>query len=65
MTSAVKQLLNSFEALPECDKQEAAAEVLRRSLRAGYPPLCEEALTAAAEELFLDLDAAEAVDAQP
>lgn len=65
MTASVQQLLNSFEALTDAEKQEAVAEVLRRSLQLGYPPLPEGALVAAAEELFLDLDVREAADAQP
>lgn len=65
MTTAVRQLLDSFEALSEAEKQEAIAEVLRRSTQLVPGDLPEEALVAAAEELFLELDAREAADAQP
>ena len=64
MTKAVQQLIESFEALTEVERQEALAEVLRRSPRLEYTTLPEEGLIAAAEELFLDLDAREAADAQ-
>ena len=65
MTTAVRQLLDSFEALSDAEKQEAIAEVLRRSAQLAPGDLPEEALVAAAEELFLELDAREATDAQP
>ena len=65
MTTAVRQLLQSFDALSEAEKQEAVAEVLRRAARAVPPDLPEDALVAAAEELFLDLDSREDADAQP
>jgi hypothetical protein len=64
MTAGVQQLLRSFDALSEAEKQEAAAEVLRRTLPAGSDDLPEESLTMAAEALFLELDAREAADAQ-
>jgi hypothetical protein len=58
-------LLNSFDTLTDTEKQEAVAGVLRRALALMPAELPEEALVAAAEELFLDLDAREAGDAQP
>ncbi|HVS36433.1 MAG TPA: hypothetical protein VMS17_12780 [Gemmataceae bacterium] len=64
MTAAVQQLLNAFDALSEDEKREAAAEVLRRTLPTAAGDLPEEALVAAAETLFLELDAREAADAQ-
>jgi len=65
MTAVVKQLLTSFDALSEAEKQEAAVEVLRRVLQSTPGELPEESLIAAAEELFLELDAREAADAHP
>lgn len=64
MTAAVQRLLNSFDALSEADKQEAAVQVIRRVSRATPAVLPDEALVAAAEELFLDLDAREQTDAE-
>jgi hypothetical protein len=65
VTTAVQQLLNAFDALTDAEKHQAAAEVLRRALELAPAELPEEALVAAAEELFLDLDVREAADAQP
>ena len=65
MTRAVQQLLESFESLTEAEKQEATAEVLRRSLQSNYAALSDEAFIEMTEQLFLDLDAREAADAQP
>lgn len=65
MPSVVEQLLTSFDALSEAEKQEAATQVLRRVLQSAPGELPEEALISAAEELFLDLDAREAADAHP
>ena len=62
MTGAVQELLNSFDALTDGEKREAAVEVLRRltqSVPADFP---EEALVEAADELFLDLDRREAAN---
>ncbi|MCX7011191.1 MAG: hypothetical protein NTW86_01255 [Candidatus Sumerlaeota bacterium] len=64
MTTAVRQLLDWFGALSEDEKQEAAMEVLRLAFASTPEELPEEALVAAAEELFLELDAREAADAQ-
>ena len=65
MTAAVHQLIQSFEALSDAEKHEAMAEVLRRGLALDQGPLSDEELVVAAEELFLELDAREAADAQP
>jgi hypothetical protein len=59
MTIAVQQLLTSFDALSEAEKQKAAAEVLRRVLRSVPGQFPEESFVAAAEELSLELDARE------
>ena len=56
MTANVRQLLNSFEQLPETDKREAFAEIVRRSLQIDFPPLEDAAFVECAEELFLRLD---------
>jgi hypothetical protein len=55
-------LLQSFDALSEAEKHEAATEVLRRALPIVSADVPEEALVATAEELFLELDAREAAD---
>jgi hypothetical protein len=65
MTTAVKQLLQSYEALSDSEKQEAAAALLRRVLHDIPADLSEESLVAAADELFRELDDREATDGQP
>jgi hypothetical protein len=62
--SAVQQLLESFDALPEADKHLAAVEILRRVLPSAVGDVPESALVEAAEELFRSLDAEEAAHAQ-
>ncbi len=64
MPTAVQQLLESFDALPEGDKHRAAVEILRRVLPASPGDLPESALVEAADELFRALDAEEAAHAQ-
>jgi hypothetical protein len=64
VTTAVQQLLASFDALPQADKHRAAAEILRRMSPAGEGDLSEAALVEAADELFRALDAEEARNAQ-
>ena len=65
MTTAVKELLDSFDALSDAEKHEAAAHLLQRALQLPAGDIPEPALVSAAEELFLKLDAREAQDAQP
>jgi hypothetical protein len=64
MTSAVQQFLASFDALTAVEKQHAVVEVLRRIDQLSPSDFPEEAFVAAAEELFLDLDAREAGNGQ-
>jgi hypothetical protein len=60
MTTALQQLLESFDALPEVDKHQAAVEILRRVSAPVEGNLPEVALVEAADELFRALDAEEA-----
>ena len=59
MTTQVRTLLDSFDLLPDPDKQELAAEIIRRSLTFSLPPLTDEQLVGAAEEIFQGLDRGE------
>ncbi len=63
MTESVNELLNAFDALSKAERHVAAAEVLRRVLQDESGDVPEDALTAAAEELFLELDEREQEDA--
>ncbi len=63
MTAQVQELLHTFDLLPDGDKRELASEILRRTLTLDVPPLSDEQLVGAAEDLFLQLDRREAADA--
>jgi hypothetical protein len=63
MTAQVQEMLHTFDLLPDGDKRELASEILRRTLMLDVPPLSDEQLVGAAEEIFLQLDRSEAVDA--
>jgi hypothetical protein len=65
MTASARELLEAIEKLPEAERLGLAAEILRRTSHRDLPPLSEEDLTTAAEELFLQLDAREAADERP
>ncbi len=60
MTAPVQQLLDSFDALPETDKHQAAVEILRRYVPPAAGDVSEAALVDLADELFCALDAEEA-----
>lgn len=62
MTKVVRDL-RSFDSLPDPDKQELAAEILRRSAQFDLPPLSEEELTRAADDVFWAIEGEEAQDA--
>jgi hypothetical protein len=64
MNTSVRQLLDSFDRLPEPGRLMAAAEILRRTVSFDLPPLDDDDLTLAAEALFPELDAREAADGQ-
>jgi hypothetical protein len=64
MTTAVRTLLESFDALTDAERQEAALEILRR-VTAEEGELTDEVLVAAADTLFCMLDAEEEADASP
>ena len=54
--SRSQHILYSFESLPEAERREVAAEIIRRTINLDLPPLTDEELALNAEELFLDLD---------
>lgn len=56
MTQAVKELVHRFEALPEGDRQEVLAELLRRAKSEPHDLPDDQDLTAAADRVFQDLD---------
>lgn len=56
MTQAAKKLLDEFDALPDQDRSEILAELLRRTALAPHNLPTDDDLTAAADQLFLELD---------
>ena len=56
MTTDIKEILNTFDLLPDNDKRDLASEILRRTVHFDFPPLTDEELIQSAEKLFLDLD---------
>ena len=61
MTEAAAQLLATFESLSGDDRSLIADRIVRYTAEeADCPPLADEDLTAAAEELFLAMDREEA-----
>ena len=64
MTGPANQILDAFDALPPDERREVAAALLRRVLDEAPPDMPEQALVTAAEDLFLELDAAEEEDGE-
>ena len=64
MIESIEQVLTAFDALPEHEKHLAAVEVLRRAWPQRVLNLGDDALLAAADSLFVELDACEAADAK-
>ena len=64
MTTAVRDLLQSFAALPDPEKHELASEILRWSARTAHPALEDDELLGAADGIFLALDQQEEADQQ-
>lgn len=63
MNVQVKELLHSFDDLPQGDQWIFAFEIIRRTIQFDFPPFEDEDLVHQAEELFLALDREEAVNA--
>ena len=63
MTTDIKEILNTFDLLPDNDKRDLASEILRRTVHFDFPPLTDEELIQSAEKLFLDLDRRESKNA--
>lgn len=64
MNTTSQQLLDSFEQLPEMEKQQVAAEILRRTVSLDIPYLLDEELVLSAEAVFINLDESEAGNEQ-
>ena len=60
MTNAARQLIESFEALPEQEKHEVLSQLLRRLMQTPYESASDEELVGAADLIFQEYDRGEA-----
>ena len=56
MTRAAQKLLDEFEALPNEERAELVAELLRRTALAPHEEPSDDDLVAAADQLVVELD---------
>ena len=56
MSTDIQGILHSYELLPDGEKREVAAEILRRTLNLESTPMGDDELIAVADDLFLQLD---------
>lgn len=64
MGTPAENLISTFDQLPESEKREVAANILRRTLEIEFLPLSDDELVLSAENTFLELDGREAEDAR-
>lgn len=60
MTAAGKHIVQDFESLPDSEKREVLANLLRISREIEYPAIADEDLIASADAIFADYDRREA-----
>ena len=60
MTEAARHLLETFRDLSDVDKREVLTVLLREAIQVSHSAPSDDDLTAAADEVFLDLGRAEA-----
>lgn len=60
MTNAARQLIDSFEALPEDEKHAVLRQLLRRLMEKPYASPSDEELRDIADVIFQDYDQREA-----
>jgi hypothetical protein len=56
MTAAGKHIVDHFESLPDAEKREVLAILLRISSSIQYPEISDEELLASANTVFLEYD---------
>jgi hypothetical protein len=56
MTAAAEQCIEDFQALPEPEKREVLAKLLRIASHWDYGPISEEELLVSADEVFVMFD---------
>jgi hypothetical protein len=60
MTAAGKHIVDDFTSLPDSEKREVLANLLRISRNIDYPKVSDEELVASADALFVEYDRREA-----
>jgi hypothetical protein len=56
MTQAAKKLVGEFDALPEAEREQVLAELLRRAAAGPHDLPNDKDLTAVADQVFQELD---------
>ncbi len=56
MGEAARQVLDTLDRLPEAEREEVVAEILRRAAMSEHSVPDDQELLAAADRLFLELD---------
>jgi hypothetical protein len=62
VTADAKHVIENFESLPDQEKIEVLAEIIRLSRDIEYPEVADDELRSAADYLFLDYDRREATE---
>ncbi len=62
VTAQAKHIIEDFGALPDQEKREVLAEILRISRDIQYPPVSDDELLLTADEIFLEYDRREATE---
>jgi hypothetical protein len=62
MTAVAKQIIDSFESLPDPEKREVLAKLLRIGAGLDYPGMADDELVASANEIFKAYDEAEVAE---
>ena len=63
MGTPAQNVIDTFDGLPDPEKREVAAAILRRTAEMEFASLSDDELVFSAEETFLKLDRREAEDA--
>lgn len=64
MTQTAQNIISTFDRLPTAEQKEITKIILRRHLEIEMPSVSDDELVVSAEELFLELDRLEAIDAK-
>ena len=62
MTVGVKSVLEAYESLPESEREEVLAELIRRATHNDHQSPSDQELVEAAEHVFVEYDRSESGD---